>query len=331
MRQKVLIGIVIVLLLASGTVFGYRSYSQGQFLAEGDSAFSKGNYLAALSNYFVLNEDKDDLEVEIKIQQAKESLVAEENLQRAKEAAEGGDWLEVKYLLSNIQPVVDSTLYEQVFLLYEEAADKVRALEAKIAGEMQLLRDEATQVKQEREDAEQEAIEIAGKLSEVEKAKELAEQEASIAQQEATAAQQETVAAQQEAALERLLKFKNELSLLIDLLESGGSLVEDGILQIESENESVALTFLNQARALFSNIEEHGMDLKMNRTPELALFQVDMLLSTTSLLKKAVLSLGSATIFIEEKDDAFYQYLNDGKAFYDSGLDDIGELKGFVD
>ncbi len=324
MRSKILISIVIVMLLASGAVFGYRSYSQGQILSEADSAFNSGNYLAALANYFIFNEDKDDLIMELKIQQAKKSLVAEENLKQAKRAAEEGDWLETKYLLSNIQPVADSDLYEQVFLLYEEASEKVRALEVKIAGEMQALRDEATQVRQEREAAQQEAIDIADKLSEVEKAKELAEQEVGIAQQQ-------TAAALEEAALERLLKFKNELSLLIDLLDSGSSLVADGILQIESGNDAVALTFLNQARTLFSNVEQHGEDLKLNRTPGTAVFEVNMLLTTTSLLKKAVLRLGSATIFIEEQDDVFYQYLNDGKAFYDSGVQDIVELKGFVD
>lgn len=316
MYRKVLI-IVIALLLGFGAVFAYRSYTQGQFLSEANSAFSKGNYLAAIASYFVLNEEGDDLSLELKLQQAKESLIVEENFQRAKAAAEEGDWLETKYLLSEVKPIIDTDLYEKVLVLYEQASLKVEALEIKIAGEMQLLRDEAFRVKQEREQAKQETIEIARKLSEVEKAKELVEQEAA--------------AAQQEVVVERILKFKNELSLLIDLLDSGSDLVLDGIVQIESDNDSIALTFLNQARALFSNVQEHGEDLKLNRTPESAVFQVNVLLSATSLLKKAVLSLGSATIFIEEKDDTFYQYLNDGKSFYSSGVDGILELQGFVD
>lgn len=323
MLRKILIGIVIILLLFVGAAFGYGSYTQGQFLSQGNSAFSKGNYLAALANYFVLNEGKDDLSVELKLQQAKESLVAEENFQRAEKAVEEGNWLEAKYLLSDVKSGVDTELYKKILLLYDEASKKVEALEIKIAGELQLLRDEAVEVKLQREQAEKETAEIAGKLSEVEKAKELAEQEVDIAQQE-------TAAALQEAAVERLLKFTNELSLLIDLLDSGSSLVSDAIFQIESKNDAIALTFLNQARALFSNVKEHGEDLKLNRTPESSLFQVDMLLSTTSLLKKSVLSLGSATIFIEEQDDSFYQYLNDGKSFYNSGIEDIIELKGFV-
>ena len=317
MYRKVLISIVLILLITLGGVFAYSSYSEGKFLSEANSAFNKGNYLAALASYFVLNEDKDDLSLELKLQQAKESLIVEENFKRAKAAAEEGDWLETKYLLSEVKPIVDSDLYEKVLVLYQEASLKVEALEIKIAAEMQLLRDEAVQVKLQREQAEKETAEIAGKLSEVEKAKELVEQEAA--------------AAQQEVVIERMLKFKNELSLLIDLLDSGSDLVLDGIVQIESDNDSIALTFLNQARTLFSNVQEHGEDLKLNRTPESAVFEVDVLLSTTSLLKKAVLSLGSATIFIEEQDDTFYQYLNDGKAFYNSGIENIAQLKGFVD
>lgn len=218
MRQKVLLIIVVCLLLVSGAIAGYRSYAVGQFLSAADSAFEKGNYLAALANYFVVNEEKDDILVASKIVKTKELLVAEENFKRAKAAAEEGDWLEAKFLLSDIESAPDSNLSEQMFLLYEQAAEKVRDLEEKIAVEMQVLRDEAAGIKSAKEAAEQETAQVEERLKDVEKAKALAEEEISIAQQE-------TQAALKSAEEERIAKFKNEFALLINLLESGSSLV----------------------------------------------------------------------------------------------------------
>ena len=78
-------------------------------------------------------------------------------------------------------------------------------------------------------------------------------------------------------------------------------------------------------------MDEHGEDLRDNRTPADSLFKVDKLLDTSSSFTKAVLNLGSATIFIEEQDDTFFQYLDTGKEFFNSAVAGVSELKGFVE
>lgn len=319
-RGKITIIIVFSILLLAGGFFAHRSYSIAQFLRQAEKAFESGDYMAALANYFILREaSPDDGEIAGKISEAKELLVTQENFKKAKEAAERGEWLSVKPLLSDIPSSLDSELYQEIISLYQQASLKVQVLEEKIAFEILALKEEATQIKKEKETAQAETEIIEGKLKDVQAQKEEIEKQAQIAQQE-------TQAALQSVERERTEKFFNELSLLIDLLESGERLLFQAIGQIDSRNNITALSFLNQARSLFDSVKEHGQDLKENRTPQEHLNTVDKLLETSSLFVKGVLNLGSATVFIEE-EETFSLYFGNGKEFFALGAVLLQELQ----
>lgn len=311
--------IIIIIILAAplliGGFFAQKSYSLSQFLKQADAAFESGNYTAALTSYFSLQEsDPDNTEITEKIEKAKELLVAQENFKTAKLAAQEGDWLSVKPLLSNV-PDSSNSLYEEMMSLYKEAAQKVKVLEDKIAFEITALKNEATQTRRERETALAEALLIEAQLQDVQAQKREVEKQTQIAQQE-------TVDALKLIEEERVAKFFNELSLLIDLLENGENLLSQSIGHIESGNDITALSFLNQAHSLFDNVKEHGQDLKENRTPEQYMSTTDKLLESSSLFTSSVLNLASATVVPEETT-----YFDSGKDLFLSGASLLNELQ----
>lgn len=316
--KAVAIIVILIIPLLIGGFFAQKSYSLSQFLKQADAAFESGNYMAALANYFSLQEsDPGNNEIAEKIENTKELLVAKENFKKAKEAAERGDWLSVKPLLLDI-PDSSNSLYEEMLSLYQEAAEKVKVLEDKIAFEIAALKNEATRTKREREKALAEALAIEVQLKNVQAQKEEIERQAQIAQQE-------TEDALKLIEEERVAKFFNELSLLIDLLKNGENLLSQAISHIESGNNITALSFLNQARSLFDNVKEHGQDLKENRTPEQYMSTTEKLLESSSLFASSVLNLASATIFFPED----LTYFNSGRELFLSGVNLLNELQAF--
>lgn len=302
----------------------WRTTSLYSLQKSADSAFQKGDYLTALVKYSTLQDKHETEETFGKIEKTKKFIVAEENFLRAKEASEEGDWLEVKPLIDDAR-VADPNFkyYDDVRKLYSEASDKIEFLEKKIEGEIQILKKEAETQKLEKEAAKSETERIRTNLeatiSEKEKYESLADESERRAKE-----------ALREAEKERFEKFLNELSLLVEMAENGDAYLEDAINDIDNNKDTSAFVFINQARILFDNVKKNANELKQNRTPVENLAMADGLLQSAGYFISSSRNLANAVIYIDEKNDNFYLYFDQGKSLKNSAAKELDKIRGFI-
>jgi len=186
--------------------------------------------------------------------------------EQAKHASEEGEWLRVKALLNESVATkrIDYEQYAAALLLLGEATEKVAGIEARIAGELDALRQEATRETTARKSAQVKEQQTASQLVDTKKAKDA--QEADLLQKLSVSEEGKKVA-EARAKDEERAAFINELDVYVALLKRGDTALISAEGEIDAGRDVQSLVYLNQATDLFDQIEQKGIDLRDNRTP----------------------------------------------------------------
>lgn len=322
----------LVLIALVGNIFLQREFAE-RAIREAEADVSAGNYLASIAKYEnVKSRAFGDLKEEAaeRLEASKEFLVAEANFKKAKEAAEEGDWLKTKVLLSEDPALVNSAFshYEEAINLFLEASEKVRALEKKIEAELEQLKREAAQEKKLRETVETQVVETKSKLeATITEKKKTEEALRSEIEEQSEAAEK----ARAEAEAERLAKFKNELDVYVSMLLKGNGHLDSALVEVGNKKDTTALLFVGQAKALFDEAELRGKDLRDARTPESLKEQAEKLLTAASLFIDASRRIGNLVFYIgKESDPQFNTLKQEAAEKRNSAEKFIQELKNFV-
>ncbi len=303
------------LMLVVFTVGSGFLVQKGFFKYLEDAAYeelSAGNYLASVIAYNKLKEyapKSASLNLQEKIEESERLLVAESNFKKAQMAAEEGDWLQVKTLLTGDATMINTSFkhYEDAINLFIEASEKVKDLEAKIGKELTSLKQEALEEKGLREKAEARASETKNTLEAkiVEKEKSEVELRAQI-----TTVAKERERAEQEARNEKRAKFINELSLYVGMLEKGNGYLDSALLDVDAKKDTSALVSLSQGKALFDEVTARGASFLNERTPKEYVSFTQKLLQAASLLTDASRHIGNLVFYMNEKES------NEFKTFF---------------
>lgn len=327
-------------LVLAGSYKFFQTSSISNLKEEASAALQNGDYLASLQKYSDLKEKEKDApaapQAEIKIVESKNLLVAEELLVRAEKAKEEGDWFAVKALLEDADATTNNSFknYEQAVALYLEAANKVSDLEKKIEAELAKFRQEATDEKARREDAEDIVTEVKQEVAEVKQKLETTTREKEVTTAELEVATAQKNAAVEAAARERFLKFLNELELYAQMLGRANGYLDDAVSEIEKGKDTSSLILLNQGRVLFDEVSARAGDLLANRTEEQYKGEVRTLLQSVGLFTASARSFGSAVFYVEKKNqedaDKFAALMNEGRAAKQEGMRLLNIAKEFI-
>lgn len=192
--------------------------------------------------------------------------VAEVLYQKARVASESGEWLAVKALLEN-SPAVSSVSYEQyasAVLLLAEASNKVAGIEARVADELQALRDEAVEETAARKAAEEATQAKAVELSATKQQKE--EQEAALIKK-INQTEEEKQAALKKAQDEANAAFINELDVYVELMREADGALRNAESEADAGRDVQSIVYVKQAEGLFTQVQDGAAEARNSRTP----------------------------------------------------------------
>ena len=322
-----------VLIAIPGLYYGLRVGALNALEEKAGIALQSGDYLASLVHYSELENRAQNDEIQQKTLESKDLLVAQEIFAIAQNAAEEGEWFEVKALLERSDATTNTAFkeYKSAIDLYLEAAEKVKEIEKKIEAELFALKKEAEGEKAERREAEGRATQSAEEVLKKEKELQAVTEEKQATESELKIQKAETDKAKIETEKERLKKFGIELGIYVQMLEGGVKHLNNALVEIDNNKDTSALIFINQGKVLFNEARRKGEDLFLNRTAEDHKDEVQKLFQAAGLLVDAGRSLGSAVLYIDDKEsEEFKNFLNVGKENRNTGLQLIGELHSFT-
>lgn len=294
---------------------------------------SAGNYLASVIAYNKLKEyapKSASPDLQNKIEEAEKLLVAESNFKKAQIAAEEGDWLKVKALLTGEATMINTSFnhYEEAINLFIEASEKVKSLEIKIEKELTALKEEALEEKGLREKAEARASETKNTLQAT-----IAEKEKSEIRlrEQITTVAKERERAVQEARDERRAKFINELSLYVGMLEKGNGYLDSALADIDALKDTSALSYVSKAKDKFTEVNTRANIFLTERTPSEFKQHTQKLLQAATLLTDASRHIGSLVSYIDVKDGEEYKkFFIGAKERRLTAISLINELRSFI-
>ncbi len=294
---------------------------------------ASGDYLASVIEYNKLKEHTDGVltpEIQHKIEEAEKLLIAEANFNTAKKAAEEGDWLKVRALLTGEATMINTsfTQYEEAIELYIKASEKVKNLEEKIGTELASLKDEALTEKTKREKAEEQVSETKNTLQTT-----IAEKERKETQliEQITVAEKGKAEAEQKALAERNAKFANELNLYLGMLEKGNGYLSSALAEIEALKDGPALSYVSDAKSQFTEVNTQGNIFLSERTPEEFKSHTQKLLQASALLTDASRYVGSLVSYMDIKDGEEYKkFFAGAKERRQTAVSLINELRVLV-
>ncbi|MDP3989033.1 MAG: hypothetical protein Q8P93_02255 [bacterium] len=224
--------------------------------------------------------------------------------EKAKKASEEGEWLRVKALLEESAATerIDYSQYASALLLLGEATEKVAGIEARIAGELALLREEAVREASARKTAEDTQKKTATQLADTQKSKEA---QATALLQKLSTSEEEKRVAEQRAIDEEHSSFINELDVYVSLLLRGDTALRSSEVEIDAGRDAQMLVYLNQAEDLFLQIEAKGIDLRDNRTPEIFVGAAGDLLRAVGIYRSSARSYRNMVALFSEGGDAY--------------------------
>ncbi|MBI2109015.1 MAG: hypothetical protein HYT93_02420 [Parcubacteria group bacterium] len=324
--------VVLVALSLVGNLFLQKSFSK-RLVKEAGKELAAGNYLSSLAKYNSAAErtfGETSALAEQKTEEAKDLLVAGVNFEKAKKAAEEGDWLETKALLTGDPAVINTSFvyYREAIELFLEASEKVKALEEKIDTELKKLKVEAAEEKKLRENAEVKITETQTQLQSTIAEKTKTEQvlRSEIEQKASEAAQ-----AKAQAEAERLQKFKNELDVYVSMLTKGNGYLTNALFEINKSTSSfLIIGIVEQAKALFDEAEIRGKNLLDERTPESLKTYVQKLLQASALFLDASQRMGSLVYTGKENESEFQRLSQEISEGRNTALQITQELQNFV-
>lgn len=319
MILKFVIGVVIMVVFATGGYFAVREGGARKLAATVAKRMESGDYLAALAAAGELRESGNTTpELEEQVAGAARLLVAEDALLKAKQAVFEKRFADAGALLRGSDAITnpDFKYYEEAKKLYEESEAFAAGAAHKTSVTISTLETRAQEEKKRREETEAARKTLEGALSEKEKILQAIKADVTKTQRELAESQREAMA-QQAAAIsaearakalmevvekENRSKFFMELRIYRDMSQKGKEQLENAIAEINAKRDVTALIYASQGRILFEEAKTKSTDLRNSRTPVLYQGKVDDLVKSLEQFLEAVKQLRNTVVYIDDQN-----------------------------